>query len=58
MIVNNVAGLARAAKIFNVPTILTTVAADRGGKLIKGLQDGFPDHDRSNIALIGTTHGA
>ena len=39
MIVNNVIGLAKAAKIFNVPTILTTVVEDRGGKLIKGLQD-------------------
>src|ERR1700750_3240682 len=43
MIVNNVIGLAKAAKVFNVPTILTTVVEDRGGKLIKGLQDVFPD---------------
>jgi nicotinamidase-related amidase len=43
MIVNNVVGLAKAAKIFNVPTILTTVLEDRGGKLIKGLQDVFPE---------------
>ena len=42
MIVNNVIGLAKAAKVFNVPTILTTVVEDRGGKLIKGLQDVFP----------------
>jgi hypothetical protein len=43
MIVNNVVGLAKAAKVFNVPTILTTVVEDRGGKLIKGLQDVFPE---------------
>ncbi len=43
MIVNNVIGLAKAATVFNVPTILTTVVEDRGGKLIKGLQDVFPD---------------
>src|SRR6202045_4977273 len=43
MIVNNVIGLAKAAKVFNVPTILTTVLEDRGGKLIKPLQDVFPD---------------
>ena len=43
MIVNNVIGLAKAAKAFNVPTILTTVVEDRGGKLIKGLQEVFPD---------------
>jgi nicotinamidase-related amidase len=43
MIVNNVIGLAKAAKIFNVPTILTTVVEDRGGRLIQGLQDVFPE---------------
>ena len=43
MIVNNVIGLAKAAKVFNVPTLLTTVLEDRGGKLIKGLQDVFPE---------------
>jgi nicotinamidase-related amidase len=43
MIVNNVIGLAKSAKAFNVPTFLTTVLEDRGGKLIKGLQDVFPD---------------
>jgi nicotinamidase-related amidase len=32
MIMNNVIGLAKAAKVFNVPTILTTVLEDRGGK--------------------------
>jgi hypothetical protein len=35
-------GLGNAAKSFDVPTILTTVVEDRGGKLIKGLQDVFP----------------
>ncbi len=43
MIVNNVVGLAKAAKVFKVPTLLTTVLEDRGGKLIKGLQDVFPE---------------
>src|SRR5712691_13534778 len=36
MIVNNVVALAKTAKVFNVPTILTTVLEDRGGKLING----------------------
>jgi hypothetical protein len=31
LIVNNVVGLAKAAKAFNVPTILTTVTEERGG---------------------------
>jgi nicotinamidase-related amidase len=43
MIINNVVGLAKTAKVFNVPTILTTVLAERGGHIIKGLQDVFPD---------------
>src|SRR6266436_10411954 len=37
MIVNNVIGLAKTAKVFGVPTILTTVLEERGGLLIKGL---------------------
>ena len=43
MIVNNVVALAKTAKVFNVPTVLSTVLEDRGGKLIKGLQDVFPE---------------
>jgi hypothetical protein len=54
MIVNNVIGLAKAAKIFNVPTILTTVVEDRGGKLIKGLQDVFPDQKPIDRTFINT----
>jgi nicotinamidase-related amidase len=42
-IVNNVVGLAKAAKAFGVPTLLTTVVEDRGGLLLKSLQDVFPD---------------
>jgi hypothetical protein len=42
MIMNNVIGLAKFAKAFNVPVILTTVLEARGGKIIKGLLDVFP----------------
>lgn len=43
-IINNVVGLAKAAKIFNVPTILTTVAAKTfSGPLMPQLQAVFPD---------------
>jgi nicotinamidase-related amidase len=52
MIVNNVVGLAKAAKGFNVPTILTSVTAARGGNIIKALQDVFPDQrpiDRTTL---------
>jgi len=52
MIVNNVAGLAEGAKVYDIPTILTTVMAQRGGLLIKELQSVFPDQkpiDRTAI---------
>ncbi len=52
-IVNNVVGLAKAAKIFKVPTILTTVAAKSfSGPLIPQIQAVFPEHkpiDRSTM---------
>src|SRR5438105_13315746 len=54
MIVNNVIGLAKAAKVFNVPTILTTVIAERGGYLIKGLQDVFPEQKPIDRTFINT----
>lgn len=54
MIVNNVVGLAKAAKVFGVPTVLTTVIEERGGYLIKGLQDVFPDQKPINRTLINT----
>jgi nicotinamidase-related amidase len=54
MIVNNVVGLAKGAKVFDVPTILTTVIEERGGYLIKGLQDVFPDQKPIDRTLINT----
>ena len=54
MIVNNVIGLAKAAKVFNVPTIFTTVIEERGGYLIKGLQDVFPDQKPIDRTFINT----
>jgi len=52
MIVNNVIGLAKTAKVFNVPTILSTVLEERGGNIIKGLQDVFPDQRPINRTFI------
>jgi nicotinamidase-related amidase len=52
MILNNAIGLAKAAKAFKVPTILTTVTSDRGGKLPAALQAVFPDQvpiDRTTL---------
>jgi len=54
MVVNNVVGLAKGAKAFGVPTILTTVLEERGGYLIKGLQDVFPEQKPINRTLINT----
>jgi nicotinamidase-related amidase len=52
MIVNNVVGLAKAAKGFSVPTILTTVTEERGGYLIKGVQDVFPNQKPINRTTL------
>src|SRR5438093_1186873 len=54
MVANNVIGLAKGAKVFNVPTILTTVIEERGGYLIKGLQDVFPDQKPIDRTFINT----
>jgi nicotinamidase-related amidase len=54
MIINNVIGLAKTAKVFNVPTVLTTVIQERGGYLIKGLQDVFPEQKPINRTYINT----
>ena len=54
MIINNVVGLAKIAKVFDVPTILTTVLAARGGNLIKGLQEVFPEQKPIDRTFINT----
>jgi nicotinamidase-related amidase len=54
MIVNNVIGLAKIAKVFDVPTVLTTVLAARGGNLIKGLQEVYPDQKPIDRTFINT----
>ncbi|WP_197376764.1 hydrolase [Mycolicibacterium baixiangningiae] len=53
-IANNVVGLAKGAKAFDVPTILTTVLEERGGYLIKALQDVFPDQKPIDRTFINT----
>lgn len=54
MVVNNVIGLAKAAKAFGVPTILTTVVEERGGVIIKGLQEVFPEQKPIDRTFINT----
>ena len=46
LLINNVVGLAKAAKIFKIPTILTTIAAKTfSGPILSGLQEIFPDQN-------------
>jgi nicotinamidase-related amidase len=54
MVINNVTGLAKSAKVFGVPTILTTVQEQRGGFLIKEVQNVFPDQKPINRTWINT----
>jgi nicotinamidase-related amidase len=52
LVLNNTIGLAKAAKAFGVPTILTTVIQERGGFLPKELQNVFPNQkpiDRTTL---------
>ncbi|WP_439490172.1 hydrolase [Algoriphagus sp.] len=54
MIINNTIGLSKATKVFNVPTILTTVTEERGGYILKGIQDVFPEQKPINRTFINT----
>jgi nicotinamidase-related amidase len=54
MIVNNVVGLAKIAKAFGVPTIVTGVVSDRGGRTIQELLDVFPDQEPIERTWINT----
>jgi nicotinamidase-related amidase len=53
-IVNNVVGLATTAKIWEIPTLLTVVLEHQGGKIIKQLQDVFPDQEPLDRTWINT----
>jgi nicotinamidase-related amidase len=54
VLVNNVVGLAKTAKAFGVPTILTTVLAERGGHLLKDVQDVFPEQKPIDRTTLNT----
>ncbi len=52
LMIKNVTALAKAAKAFGVPTILTTIGPRRGGEIFEQIQAVFPDQqpiDRSFI---------
>ena len=54
MAVNNAAGLAKAAKVFGVPTILTSVVEDRGGRIFPQITDVFPGQEVIDRTFINT----
>lgn len=54
MVINNSAGLAKAAKAFDVPTILTSVLAAQGGVIFPQITDVFPDQEVIDRTLINT----
>src|SRR6202008_5069215 len=52
IVINNVTGLAKTAKAFGIPTILSTVNEARGGELFKQLQAVFPDKKQIDRQFI------
>ena len=54
MVINNVTGLAKTAKAYGIPTILTTVNEERGGAIFKQVQAVFPDQKPINRTFINT----
>src|ERR1700747_921069 len=54
MVINNVTGLARTAKVYGIPTILQTVNEERGGAIFKQIQAVFPDQRTINRTFINS----
>ena len=53
-VINNVVGLAKTAKAFGVPTLLTTVLESRGGLILRQLQEVFPEQKPVDRTFINT----
>jgi nicotinamidase-related amidase len=53
-VVNNSTALAKAAKVFGVPTILTSVVVDRGGRIFPQITDVFPGQEVIDRTFINT----
>jgi len=53
-VVNNSTALAKVAKVFNVPTILTSVIAERGGLIFPQITDVFPEQEVIDRTFINT----
>jgi len=54
MVINNATGLAKVAKAFEVPTILTTIGAARGGEIFKQIQSVFPNQKPIDRTFINS----
>ena len=52
MVMNNVTALAKTAKTFDIPTILTTVNEERGGRIFKTIQEVFPEQKTIDRTFI------
>ena len=52
LVINNVTALAKTAKAFGIPTILTTVNEERGGVIFKQIQAVFPEQRPINRTFI------
>ena len=58
MVINNVAALAKTAKAFGVPTVLTTITTQRGGEIFKQIQAVFPDQKPIDRTFINSWEDA
>src|SRR5258706_10459936 len=54
IVINNVTALAKAAKAYGVPTILTTINTKRGGEIFKQVQAVFPDQKPIDRTFINS----
>jgi nicotinamidase-related amidase len=54
MVINNVTGLAKTAKVYGIPTILTTVNEERGGLIFKQIQEVLPNQKPINRTFINS----
>ena len=54
MVINNVTALAKTAKAYGIPTILTTVNEERGGVIFKQIQEVFPDQKPIDRTFINS----
>src|SRR3977135_563068 len=54
MVINNVTALAKTAKAYGLPTILTTINAKRGGEIFQQVQAVFPDQKPIDRTFINS----